>query len=153
MPKKLLYKYLNDDELLRISNKIKETEKTTAGELVVLVKEKRKFNEKKLSLRDLAEKEFIKAGIAKTKDATGILIFLILTSKEFYILADKNINEKVGQNTWDKIAKSMSEHFVDGNFCKGILYGLDQARKILSAHFPIKSDDVNELSNEVRIIE
>jgi uncharacterized membrane protein len=153
MPKKLLYKYLNDDELLRISNKIKEAEKTTAGELVVSVKEKRKFNEKKLSLRDLAEKEFIKAGIAKTKDATGILIFLILTSKEFYILADKNINEKVGQNTWDKIAKSMSEHFVDGNFCKGILHGLDQAGKILSTHFPIKPDDINELSNEVRIIE
>ena len=153
MPKKLLYNYLNDDELLRISNKIKEIEKTTVGELVVSIKEKRKSNEKNLSLRELAEKEFIKAGIAKTKDATGILIFLVLTSKEFYILADKNINEKVEQNTWDEIAKSMSEHFVERNFCKGILHGLEQAGIILATHFPIKPDDVNELSNEVRILE
>jgi uncharacterized membrane protein len=151
MPKKLIYNYLNDDELLRISNKIKNIEKTTAGELVVSIKEKRKFTEKKLSLKSLAEKEFIKAEIAKTKDATGILIFLVLTSKEFYILADKNINEKVEQNAWDVIAKSMGEHFVEGNFCKGILNGLEQAGKILATHFPIKPDDVNELSNEVRI--
>ena len=151
MPKKLLYKYLNDDELLRISNKIKEIEKLTAGELVVSIKEKRKFTEKKSSLKSLAEKEFIKAGIAKTIDATGILIYLVLASKEFYILADKNINEKVEQNTWDKTAKSIGEHFVEGNFCKGILNGLEQAGKILSTHFPIKPDDVNELSNEVRI--
>ena len=151
MPKKLIYNYLNDDELLRISNKIKDIEKTTTGELVVSIKEKRKLWEKSASLQSLAEKEFVSAGIAKTKDATGILIFLLLTSKEFYILADKNINEKVERNTWDLIAKSMSEHFVNGNFCKGILNGLEQAGKILSTHFPIKPDDVNELSNEVRI--
>jgi uncharacterized membrane protein len=152
MTKKLIYDYLNDDELLRISNKIKDIERTTAGELVVSIKERRKIVEKKLSLQALAEKEFVKAGIAKTKEATGILIFLILASKEFYILADKNINKKVEQNTWNKIVKSMSEHFVEGNFCKGILDGLELAGKILSTHFPIQPDDVNELSNEVRLI-
>lgn len=151
MPEKLLYNYLNDDELLRISNKIREIETTTIGEIVVSIKEKRKITEKKLSLKSLAEKEFIKAGIAKTKDATGILIFLVLNSKEFYLLADKNINEKVEQNTWDRIAKSMSEHFIEGSFCRGILNGLEQAGKILSTHFPIKPGDVNELSNVVRI--
>jgi uncharacterized membrane protein len=151
MPKKLIHNYLNDDEFLRISNKIKDIEKITAGELVVSIKEKRKLIEKKLSLRSLAEKEFVKAGITKTKDATGILVFLVLTSKEFYILADKNINEKVEQNTWDVIAKSMSEHFVEGNFCKGILSVLEQAGKILSTYFPILPGDVNELSNEVRV--
>ncbi len=152
MPKKLIHNYLNDDEFLRISNKIKDIEKITAGELVVSIKEKRKLIEKKLPLRSLAEKEFVKAGITKTKDATGILIFLVLTSKEFYILAGKNINEKVEQNTWDVIAKSMNEHFVDGNFCKGILEGIAECGNILSAHFPILPNDVNELSNEVRIV-
>jgi uncharacterized membrane protein len=152
MPKKLIHNYLNDDEFLRISNKIKDIEKITAGELVVSIKEKRKLIEKKLPFRSLAEKEFDRAGIAKTQNATGILIFLVLASNEFYILADKNINKKVEQNTWDVIAKSMSEHFVEGNFCKGILSGIEQAGKILSTHFPILPDDVNELSNEVRII-
>jgi len=89
MPKKLIYSYLNDDELLRISSKIRDMEKTTAGELVVSIKEKRKLFEKSKSLQTLAEHEFINAGIAKTVGSTGVLIFLVLTSKEFYILADK----------------------------------------------------------------
>ena len=85
MPKKLLYNYLNDDELLRISNKIKEIEKTTAGELVVSIKEKRKLTEKRSPLKSLAEKEFAKAGIAKTIDATGILIYLVLDMSQLFL--------------------------------------------------------------------
>ena len=151
MPKKLIYNYLNDDEFLRISNKIRDVEKTTAGELVVSIKEKRKLWERTKSLRALAEKEFVSAGIAKTAGATGILIFLVLTSKEFYILADKKINEKVEQSVWNTISKSMGEHFSRGYFCKGILEGIKECGKILSAHFPIAPDDINELSNKVRI--
>lgn len=151
MPKKLIYSYLNDDELLRISNKIRDVEKATTGELVVSIKEKRKLLEKSKSLKALAEQEFVSAGIAKTAGSTGVLIFLILTSKEFFILADKKINEKVDQVVWNDIAISMGKHFIDGNFCKGILQGIEECGKILSAHFPILPDDVNELSNKVRL--
>ncbi len=151
MPKKIIYNYLNDDELLRISNKIRDVEKTTAGELVVSIKEKRKFFERNKPLRALAEKEFISAGIAKTKEATGILIFLILKSKEFYILADNKINNKVEQITWDTIAKTMTEYFSNGNFCKGITEGISDCGKVLSTYFPIQQNDINELSNKVRL--
>lgn len=151
MPKKIIYNYLNDDELLRISNKIREVEKTTAGELVVSIKEKRKFFERNKPLRTLAEKEFVRAGIAKTNEATGILIFLILKSKEFYILADNKINNKVEQITWDTIAKTMTEYFASGNFCKGIIEGISDCGNVLSTHFPIQPNDINELSNKVRI--
>ncbi|HMN48103.1 MAG TPA: TPM domain-containing protein [Ignavibacteriaceae bacterium] len=151
MPKKLIYSYLNDDELLRISSKIRDVEKTTAGELVVSIKEKRKLFEKSKSLQTLAEHEFINAEIAKTAGSTGVLIFLVLTSKEFYILADKKINEKVDQAVWNNIATEMGNHFIDGNFCKGILMGIEECGKILSAHFPILPNDVNELSNNIRL--
>lgn len=151
MPKKLIYSYLNDDELLRISNKIRDVEKTTAGELVVSIKARRKLFEKSKSLKVLAEQEFIDAGIAKTVGSTGVLIFLVLTSKEFYILADKKINEKVDQAVWNNIATEMGNHFIDGNFCKGILRGIEECGKILSDHFPILPDDVNELPNNIRL--
>lgn len=152
MSETLLYNYLSDDELLRISNKIRSVEKSTTGELVVSIKEKRNLGEKSILLRRLAEKEFLKAGITKTKEATGILIFIVLASKEFYILPDKSISAKVEQSVWDDISKKMSAHFKDGNFCKGILDTLDECGKILSFHFPIKPGDVNELSDNVRIL-
>jgi uncharacterized membrane protein len=151
MSKKFIHKYLSHDELKTISEKISEIEKTTSGELVITIKENRRLLEKNKSVRLLAEKEFVKAKIAKTKDATGILFFLLFNAKEFCILADKKINEKVEQSVWDEIAKSMSLHFKEGKFCKGILNGLEQAGKILTTHFPILPGDVNELSNEVRL--
>lgn len=151
MSKKFIYKYLGEDELKSISAKISEIEKTTSGELVITIKEKRGWLEKLKSVRVLAEKEFVNAKIGKTKDATGILIFMLFNAREFCILADKKINERVEQSLWDEITNNMSLHFKQENFCKGILNGIEQAGKILSTHFPILPGDVNELSNAVRV--
>jgi uncharacterized membrane protein len=151
MEKQLIYYFLNDDELLRISNKIKQSEKTTAGEICVSIKENKSFFQRKKTVRDLAEEEFFKLGINKTRDNTGILIFILLESRQFYILADKGINEKVAPKTWDSIKDEMQKMFLKGNFSKGIIYGVDEVGKILSKHFPIKPDDTNELSNRVVI--
>lgn len=153
MPKKFIYKYLNDDDLKAISAKITEIEKTTSGELVITIKEKRGWLEKTKSIRELAEKEFISAKIGKTKDATGILIFMIFNAKEFCILADDKINQKVKQSVWDVIADDMTKHFKKEEFCYGIIKGIEQTGTILTQHFPIQPGDVNELSNEVRIVE
>ena len=151
MAKQLIYHFVNDDELLRISNKIKEMEKTTAGEICVSIKEKRSLLEKKKSVRELAEKEFFKLGVANTRDKTGILIFLLLANRSFYILADSGINEKVPLGTWDKIKDEIQKNFSHGEFCKGIIFGIEEVGKILSKHFPIKPDDTNELSNRVNL--
>lgn len=151
MEKQLIYHFVNDDELLRISNKIKEMEKTTAGEICVSIKEKRSLLEKRKSLRELAEKEFFKLGVANTKDKTGILIFLLLEDRKFYILADSGINAKVQQETWDKIKDEMQHKFSKGEFCKGLIFGVDEVGKILNRHFPVRPDDTNELSNKITL--
>ncbi len=151
METRLIYHFLNDDELLRITNKIKETEKITAGEICVTIKEHRHLLKRKKSIKELAEEEFFRLGIAKTKDKTGILIFILLEGRQFYILADSGINEKVPEETWHKIKDEMQSMFVKGEFCKGILFGIEEVGKVLSKHFPIKSDDTNEISDRVRI--
>ena len=151
MSKKFINKYLSEEDLKSISAKISEIEKTTSGELVITIKEKRGWFEKTKSVRTLAEKEFVSAKIGKTKGSTGILIFMLFNAKEFCILADKKINELVEQSVWDKIANDMSTQFKKENFCNGILNGVEQTGKILAAHFPIQPGDVNELSNDVRL--
>ncbi len=151
MEKRLIYNFLTDDELLRISNKIKTEEKQTAGEICVSIKEKISFKERNKSVQELTEKEFFKLGIQNTRDKTGILIFILLEGRKFFVLADSGINEKVPENTWDSIKDEMQALFQKGKFCKGILYGVEKVGQILSEHFPIKSDDTNELSNRVNI--
>jgi uncharacterized membrane protein len=151
MKNNLIYEFMNDDELLRISNKIKEMESSTAGEIRVCVKEKKPVFQKRKSTHSLAHKEFFRLKMNETRDKTGILIFLILKERKFHILADEGINKKVPEDTWNNICSEMQQKFQKGYFCNGIIYGVESVGKILSEHFPIKADDTNELSNEVVI--
>jgi uncharacterized membrane protein len=148
---KILYRFFNDDDFLRISESIKEAESKTAGEIKISIKEKRDFSQKKKSLIELASLEFARLGMNNTRDKTGILLFLLLNEKKFYILADEGINKKVEQKVWNEIRDRMQADFSRGHFTKGILLGINEVGKILASHFPIKPDDVNELSDKVEI--
>jgi uncharacterized membrane protein len=151
MAKSLIYSVLNDDELLRISNKIKEKEMETSGEICLSIKEQKKFFDSKKSIRELAEKEFLKQGVYNTVDKTGILIFILLKEREFYILADEGINSRVKQSTWDDVRTAMADDFKKGEFAGGLVKCIDTIGNILKEHFPIKPGDKNELSNRVVI--
>ena len=149
MAKKLIYHFFSDDDFLRISNKIKEMEKITAGEIRVAVKEEKPFLKSSKTISDLAEEEFYKLKMNETRDKTGILLYLLLKERQFYILADSGINEKVEKDTWDKVRDEMQTEFRNGHFSEGMLLGIEKVGRILSEHFPIKHDDTNELSNKV----
>jgi uncharacterized membrane protein len=43
----------------------------------------------------------------------------------------------------------MTAHFKAGNYREGICEAVSEVGKVLSANFPRKADDVDELSNEV----
>ncbi len=47
----------------------------------------------------------------ETRDKTGILIYILLASRRFYIVADEGINSKVEQKTWDDIRSEMENQF------------------------------------------
>lgn len=147
--KSLIYHFFTDDDFLRFSKKIKEAEKNTSGEIRVCIKEFRNFFERKKEISKLAEKEFYRLNMHNTRDKTGILIYLLLGERKFYILADEGINSKVEQNTWDKLRDDIQSKFVEGKFSEGIIFCIEQVGKILSKHFPIKPDDTNELSNKI----
>lgn len=149
MKNELLYHFFNDDDFLDISNKINETEKITSGEIRVAIKDSVPFLKANKSIKDLAADEFFKLGMAATRDKTGILIYILLSNRKFYILADSGINEKVEQSTWDNIRNEMESEFKDGHYLEGVISTIHKVGNILGEHFPIKEDDTNELSNKV----
>ncbi|MEN8193974.1 MAG: TPM domain-containing protein [Bacteroidota bacterium] len=149
MPNELLYNYFDDDDFLMISEKIKEMEKITSGEIRLAVKEKIPFYKRKKNIKELAEEEFHSLGMDNTRDKTGILIYILLASRQFYIIADSGIDSLVQQKTWDGIRDEMQSELKLGHFLEGIISTIDKVGKILSEFFPIKSDDTNELSNKV----
>lgn len=145
----LVYHFFDDDDFLRISNKISEAELITSGEIRVSIKENKNYSERHMEVRDLAEKEFYKLNMHQTRDKTGILLFFLLGERKFYILADQGINEKVEPSVWENVSAEIQKNFKNGYFSNGIIEGITNVGKILQEHFPIKPDDVNELTNKV----
>jgi uncharacterized membrane protein len=149
MNKDLIYSYFSDDDFLLISDKIKEMEKQTSGEIRLSMHSSELKGKETPEIRTLAETEFHRLNMHKTRDKTGILIYLNLHLRQFYILADSGINEKVEQNRWDSIRDEIQKAFMNGKYINGILKGIENVGKILAEHFPVKSDDTDEISNDV----
>lgn len=149
MPNQLLYHFFDDDDFLIISEKIKEMEKITSGEIRIAVKESAHYFKRKKGIKELAREEFHNLKMDETRDKTGILIYILLASRKFFIAADSGINSKVEQETWDKVRDEMESQFKHGHFLEGVVSAIERVGTILSEYFPIKSDDKNELSNKV----
>jgi len=151
MKKNIIYDYFTDDDFLLISDKIKQMEKQTSGEIRVSLFSKKLKEKENSDIRALAENEFYRLNMQNTRDKTGILIYLNLHIRQFYILADSGINEKVEQSRWDYIRDEIQKDFASGMFIKGVLNGIESVGRILSEFFPIKDDDTNEITNQVVI--
>lgn len=147
----LIDTYFSKDDLKKIAGACTSAENDTAGEVRISIFSKRPRKSKKLSLEEVALAEFYRLGMDKTRDRTGILLFIILVEKRFQILADTGINSKVEQETWDRIAAGLSDYFKNGAYLEGMVKTIQKMGEILARHFPKKADDTNELSNEVSI--
>ena len=147
----LVKSFLSKQDLSDVAAAIEEVEKRTSGEIRVAIRQKRSKKEKALSVEHLARLEFVHLGMMKTKERTGILIFILLGAKEFFILADEHINQKVAPRSWDSVAEAMAKQFAKKEFRQGLLDAVRSVGDHLATHFPAKPGDKNELSNEVDI--
>ncbi len=146
-----LKKYLSHSDLKIIAVKIGEVERTTSGEIRVSVVRRRRWSERNLTLEQVAHRDFHRLGMEKTKDATGVLLFLLLGERKFRIVADKGINERVDQATWDEIAQFIASSFKEERYLDGLVGAISRVGAVLQQHFPRKADDTNELPNDVDI--
>jgi uncharacterized membrane protein len=149
--KNLVKKLFTKEDLAAIVTAIGDAEKKTSGEIRVSIRQKRRWREKKLNIEEMTRREFHALKMARTQDRTGILIFLLMEEKKFFIFADEGIHSKVKETTWTKIAENMSYQFSKKNFNRGIILGIQEVGDVLSRFFPRKEDDINELPNTVRV--
>jgi uncharacterized membrane protein len=145
----LAKKMFSEEDLKSISAAVTAAEKSTIGEIRVDIRQKRKWRERTLTLEQIARREFHELGMNRTAERTGILIFLLLEDRAFYILADEGIHGKVEENTWQKIAAGMADHFTRKNFRHGIIHGVQEVGSVLTRHFPDAGKGKNELPDDV----
>lgn len=96
-----------------------------------------------------AVETFYRLGMDKTALHNGVLIYLATEEKQFVIMGDEGINERVPDNFWDSTRDKMQKHFRQGDFVTGLCEGIAEAGSQLQEHFPYESDDENELPDEI----
>jgi putative membrane protein len=101
------------------------------------------------AVRERAVRAFFEKGLYKTRDETGILIFISLLERKVWILGDRGIDRKISLETWQVLARELSGGIREGRACEALRSVIDKCGKILAEHFPKKRDDTNELANEM----
>jgi uncharacterized membrane protein len=138
--------FFTQDQKLAITKAITQSELQTSGEIRLHIDSNCEVN-----VLDSATVIFRKLKMHKTELRNGVLFYLAVTDKKFAILGDKGINEKVPENFWDNIKELMLDHFKKQQFTEGLCKGIEMAGEKLKTHFPLQSNDTNELTNEISI--
>lgn len=98
-----------------------------------------------------AEAEFYQAGLQKTGDSTGILIFVSIEERQAVVLADRGIAAKIPQGTWDEVVAMVIASVKNGGLGKGLAAAVARCGVLLAPHFPIQDHDRNELADALVI--
>ena len=92
---------------------------------------------------------FTEQGLHYTKDHTGILILVSLLEHRVEVLADRGINLKVAQGTWDEVVHISTAGIKSGQACDAFCNAIGRCGDILATHFPRQADDKDELPNRL----
>ena len=99
----------------------------------------------------LAHEQFIAQGLHRTRQRTGVLIFVAVAEHHVEIVADRGIDAAVPAGTWDEAVAKFVEQVRAGQVADGFLATIAVIGERLAEHFPATTDDPDELPN--RLIE
>lgn len=136
--------FLSKEEQIKVTDAIKDAEKTTSGEIRVHLEAKCADDP-----LDRAAYLFDKLNMQKTELRNGVLFYLAFADRKFAIIGDAGINKVTEENFWDKIKETMMGFFKQEQFAEGLATGIKMAGEALKVHFPYQTDDENELSDDI----
>jgi uncharacterized membrane protein len=87
----------------------------------------------------------------QTRERSGVLVYVALDDHRLAVVGDRGIHERVGQPYWERLAAALSAHFAQGRLREGLSAAVHDLGRELGRHFPRRSDDANELTDEVSV--
>lgn len=136
--------FFTREQIDDIKQAIMNAELDTSGEIRVHIDTKCKGE-----VMEKALKVFKRLKIHDTELRNGVLFYLAVKNRKFAVIGDTGINEVVPEQFWEGIKANMLDAFREGNFTDGLIDGITLTGTYLKKHFPYKTDDVNELPDEI----
>jgi len=99
-----------------------------------------------------AETVFLEEEVFKTRDRTGVLIYVSELEHEVVVLADAGINAKVTPKDWEQVTGHVIEGIKSKKVDEGLVNAISACKELLLDNgFTVRNDDENELGDELRI--
>ncbi|MFC1891185.1 TPM domain-containing protein [Thermodesulfobacteriota bacterium] len=105
---------------------------------------KREMNEE---VEEAAITGFFNQGLYRTRDETGVLVFISIFEHKVTVLADRGINEKVREGQWDNMVEIIVGGIKQGKQADAICEAVKEIGQLLQSSFPVREDDKNELND------
>ncbi|MBQ7612249.1 MAG: TPM domain-containing protein [Spirochaetaceae bacterium] len=99
-----------------------------------------------------AHLHFFESGLYRTKEHTGILIFISVMERMVYIYADEGIRSKVDQTVWQEICNELAVSIKHKKAGAGLVTALERCGQILAQYVPAKGINKNEQADGLVIL-
>jgi putative membrane protein len=96
---------------------------------------------------------FYTEGLHRTRDATGVLIFISVLERRVWILGDRGINARIQPRSWQEFVDRLIQGIRVGEACEALCGVIEEMGEVLRKRFPVRSDDRNELADLVIVDE
>jgi uncharacterized membrane protein len=136
--------FLSKAERERVSQAIGEAERLTSGEIRVHLEDHIEED-----VVDHAVFVFEELGMHRTDQRNGVPIYVCVADRKVAVIGDKGINERVPEGFWTDVVAVLKLHFAAGRRADGLAEAVHMVASKLKQHFPLLTNDRNELSNEV----
>lgn len=103
------------------------------------------------AVRERAVRAFYEKGLYRTKDETGILIFISIFEHKVWILGDRGINSRIPADSWGGLVQILVAGLKDGRAADALCEVVSRCGVELAMHFPREAGDLNELRDEIQI--
>lgn len=102
--------------------------------------------------RQMAREHFFTQGLHRTRDRTGVMIFVSVAERYAEILADDGIADRVDDGAWRTIVVALIAALKENHMGDGLVTSVEACADILAEHAPRSADDSNELPDKVIVI-
>ncbi len=138
-----------DEELLaHVAERIKKSEQSHTGELVLVVEAVMPSHEPDPTLRAL--EVFGRLRIWDTPLNSGVLLYIALDQRAIEIIADRGITAENEQ--WQQVCTRLQQYFKRADYIEGLFDAVDEIERILQIHAPVGDIQADVLPNEPVII-
>jgi putative membrane protein len=101
---------------------------------------------------ETAREQFLARRISRTRDRTGILLYVALAERYAELVPDAGISDVIDDAAWKPAIERLLADVRQGRIADGVIGAVETAAALLAGKFPPAGDSGDELPNQVILL-